>query len=444
MRQECADKKELEEAEKPPETKAHDVVIQVDGLGKCYHIYNNPTDRLKQALVRGRKQYYREFWALQDVSFVVRQGETMGIIGRNGSGKSTLLQMICGTLTPTQGHVNVIGRVAALLELGSGFNPEFSGLENVFLNASLLGLTDEETQEKLDDILAFADIGDFVRQPVKTYSSGMVVRLAFSVMAHVKPAVLVIDEALAVGDIIFQQQCSRKIASLIDDGTMLLFVSHDMNTVKSFCSTGLYLKEGRQAYFGPIQGACEAYFRDFMKIEATERGSDNSNRQKQKPNSETEEAHGVHSEVGRSGTHIGAILGVDVRDETNQRCTSVGHGETMNVVVSLKMANIGTATGMAIQLRNKEGLDIAYTDSFLEGLQWTEATGTTATIKWSFRVQLQPGDYVLAVMLSNVINPTTFEVSPIDWIPFAQVLTITPSALPLFGLTRIDADVSIV
>ena len=192
-----------------------DVVIRVRNIGKCYQIYDKPKDRLKQALWRGRRQYFREFWALRDVSFDVKRGETLGIIGRNGSGKSTLLQIICGTLTPSEGTVETRGRVAALLELGSGFNPEFTGIENIYLSASLHGLSNAGIEENLDKILAFADIGEFVNQPVKTYSSGMQLRLAFSVIAHIDADILVIDEALSVGDIFFTQKCMRFILSLI-------------------------------------------------------------------------------------------------------------------------------------------------------------------------------------------------------------------------------------
>ncbi|MCX5950016.1 MAG: ABC transporter ATP-binding protein, partial [Cyanobacteria bacterium] len=229
------------------------VAIRVDDLSKCFRIYDTPKDRLKQALWRGRRQYYREFWALRDVSFEVKRGESMGIIGRNGSGKSTLLQMICGTLTPTAGEVAVNGRIAALLELGSGFNPDFTGLENIYLNASLFGLTREDVNIRLDAIIGFADIGDFLGQPVKTYSSGMVVRLAFSVLAHVDPNILIVDEALSVGDIFFQQKCYRKIREGLDTGLTLLFVSHDEATLKSFCKTGLLLSQGNCDYVGAIE-----------------------------------------------------------------------------------------------------------------------------------------------------------------------------------------------
>ncbi len=199
-----------------------DTAIKVSNLSKCYQIYEAPSDRLKQFVVprlqrligRLPKQYFREFWALKDVSFEVKKGETVGIIGRNGSGKSTLLQLICGTLSPSAGNLEVNGRVAALLELGSGFNVEFTGRENIYMNASILGLSQKEIDDRFDEIVAFADIGQFIEQPVKTYSSGMMVRLAFAVIAHVEADILVVDEALAVGDAFFTQKCMRFCVTL--------------------------------------------------------------------------------------------------------------------------------------------------------------------------------------------------------------------------------------
>jgi lipopolysaccharide transport system ATP-binding protein len=240
----------------------HDeVVIRVDNLGKCYRIYANPKDRLKQAVWRGRRQYYREFWALRGVNLEVRRGETLGIIGRNGSGKSTLLQMICGTLTPSEGSVKTTGRIAALLELGSGFNPEFTGVENVFLNASLLGLSEAQTNERLNDILAFADIGEFAQQPVKTYSSGMVVRLAFSVITQVDPDILVVDEALSVGDAFFTQKCMRFIHRFREHGC-LLFVSHDTSAVTSICDRAILIGKGKAQRIGSAKIVTQEYIKD--------------------------------------------------------------------------------------------------------------------------------------------------------------------------------------
>ena len=250
----------------------NDIAIRVEKLSKCYQIYDQPRDRLKQFVLprlqrtvgMQPKQYFREFWALKDVSFEVKKGETVGIIGRNGSGKSTLLQMICGTLNPTSGNIQTQGRIAALLELGSGFNPEFTGRENVYLNAAVLGLSQEEIDSRFGDIVAFADIGDFIEQPVKTYSSGMMVRLAFAVIAHVDADILVVDEALAVGDAVFTQKCMRFIRSFQQEGT-LLFVSHDMGSVTGLCRRAAWLDRGRLAIDGKAKSVCQAYLQQSLQ-----------------------------------------------------------------------------------------------------------------------------------------------------------------------------------
>jgi lipopolysaccharide transport system ATP-binding protein len=244
----------------------NDFAIRVCNLSKRYEIYDAPHDRLKQFIMprlrratgKSQKLYFREFWALKDVSFEVKRGETVGIIGRNGSGKSTLLQMICGTLTPTIGSIQTNGRIAALLELGSGFNPEFTGRENVYMNAAVLGLSGEEIDARFDDIAAFADIGDFIEQSVKTYSSGMVVRLAFAVIAHVDADILVIDEALAVGDAVFSQKCMRFIRKFQERGS-LIFVSHDTASVQNLCKSGIWLNNGRMELAGTAKDVSEAY-----------------------------------------------------------------------------------------------------------------------------------------------------------------------------------------
>jgi len=230
-----------------------DIVISVKNLNKCFQIYETPRDRLKQFVLtrmqrffgKPSQQYYREFQALKDVSFEIKKGETVGIVGRNGSGKSTLLQIICGTLAPTSGNVETSGRVAALLELGSGFNPEFTGRENVYMNAAVLGLSQEEIGKRFDNIAVFADIGDFIEQPVKTYSSGMTVRLAFSVAIHVDPDILIVDEALAVGDIAFQMKCLDKMEKIRSSGTTVLFVSHSLEQIKRFCDVAVWIDQGK-------------------------------------------------------------------------------------------------------------------------------------------------------------------------------------------------------
>lgn len=246
--------------------------IKVENLCKVYHIYDQPRDRLKQFFlprVRGLigqvpKNYFQEFWALRDVSIEVKKGETIGIIGRNGSGKSTLLQIICGTLSPTTGTVETNGRIAALLELGSGFNPEFTGRENVYMNAAVLGLNKEEVNARFNDIVAFADIGDFIEQPVKTYSSGMLVRLAFAVSVSVAPDILVVDEALAVGDMAFQQKCLQRLADLSEQGTTILLVTHDIMLTRNYCGRVIYLDRGLVKRIGDAESVGEMYVRDMF------------------------------------------------------------------------------------------------------------------------------------------------------------------------------------
>lgn len=238
------------------------LTISAHGLGKCYQIYNKPQDRLKQTLWRGRRQFYREFWALREISFDVARGETLGLIGKNGSGKSTLLQIIAGTVTPTAGFCEVQGRVAALLELGAGFNPEFTGRENVYMNAAILGLSRQEIDDRYPDIVVFADIGEFIEQPVKTYSSGMYMRLAFAVAVSVEPDILLVDEALAVGDVRFQAKCMARMRDIQRTGTTVLFVSHSPEQIKRFCQRCLWLDGGRLVLDGEAAWVTDRYLDD--------------------------------------------------------------------------------------------------------------------------------------------------------------------------------------
>jgi lipopolysaccharide transport system ATP-binding protein len=252
---------------------SNEIAISVANLSKCYQIYETPRDRLKQFVAprlqrmagQTAKHYFREFWALKDVSLQVKKGETIGIIGRNGSGKSTLLQMICGTLTPTAGSIKTNGRVAALLELGSGFNPEFTGRDNIYMNASVLGLSNEDIDTRFSDIVAFADIGDFIEQPVKTYSSGMMVRLAFAVIANVDADILVIDEALAVGDAFFTQKCMRFLRDFMTRGTVL-FVSHDTASIRSLCNRAIWLDKGQIVEMGQPKDVTERYLEASLRL----------------------------------------------------------------------------------------------------------------------------------------------------------------------------------
>ena len=251
---------EASDVDAPRDEGDSEVAVRVQNLGKCYQIYDKPHHRLWQGLFRGRKQFFRQFWALKHVSFDIRRGETIGIVGRNGSGKSTLLQLICGTLTPTSGLVQTKGRIGALLELGAGFNAEFTGRENVFLNGTLHGMTRREIEERFDSIAAFADIGDFIDQPVKTYSSGMYMRLAFSIAVAVEPEILIVDEALSVGDLAFQNRCMARIREMSERGATILFVSHDLSTSRVICHRAIWLDGGQIMEIGEPIKVCSSYY----------------------------------------------------------------------------------------------------------------------------------------------------------------------------------------
>lgn len=224
-----------------------ELAIKVENLSKCYNIYSNPVDRLKQLFVskKNSNKYHQEFWALKNISFEVKKGSTVGVVGKNGSGKSTLLQLICGVLSPTSGNIDVNGRIAALLELGAGFNPDFTGKENIYLNATILGLTSHEIDVAFIHIISFADIGEFINRPVNTYSSGMVVRLAFAIAIHANPEILIVDEALSVGDELFQRKCFSRIEEIKKRGATILFVSHSAGSIVDFCDSAMLIDEGK-------------------------------------------------------------------------------------------------------------------------------------------------------------------------------------------------------
>mgnify|MGYP005855495009 CR=1 FL=1 len=346
------------------------VSIEVRDLCKCYQIYERPQDRLKQSLIprlsrlvgRAAPTYYREFWALRDVSLQVARGETVGIVGRNGSGKSTLLQIICGTLTPTAGTVEVRGRVSALLELGAGFNPEFSGRENVLLNAAILGFPREEMVARMDQVVAFSELGDFLDQPVKTYSSGMYARLAFSAAIHVDPDVLIVDETLAVGDARFVAKCLRRIREIKEAGTTILFVSHDVASVRALCDSAIWLDKGRlidRGHVFPVSGRyMEFIFRDEPRPDSEPRPGDQASAARDDPpggsapvlaggeGARVPVAGSGAQEMGEGGnpapvthwgSHRGLILSASVRDGEGVRRDLVRWSSPIEVLIELRV-----------------------------------------------------------------------------------------------------------
>lgn len=377
-----------------------ELAIRVNNLSKRYEIYGTPRDRLKQFILphlqfgnEGKKEkYFKEFWALQDVSFDVRKGETIGIVGRNGAGKSTLLQMICGTLTPSSGQVVVHGRVAALLELGSGFNPDFTGRENVYMNAAVLGFTKEETEAKFDQIAAFADINHFIDQPVKTYSSGMIARLAFAVAVQVEPDVLVIDEALSVGDMAFQEKSFTKMKQIRDRGTSILFVSHSPSAVRNFCDRAIWIDAGKMRAIGERLEVCDQYEQAMEEKMLLEIGASD------------EKAKGTISLESRrprvTGTTIGILNVISSRD-------SYRMGSDIEITISLKFSEQVPVYGIGLIISDIKGNVIAIINTLRDDIFLDSAKeSVTLIIKNN---HFSPGKYNVTVSISDAHGMFSFD-----------------------------------
>ncbi|CAG4885538.1 ABC transporter ATP-binding protein [Paraburkholderia gardini] len=350
-----------------------DIAITVEEVSKRFELYDKPSDRLKQFVMPHLRRllratphdYFREFWALRNISFEVRKGEAFGIVGRNGSGKSTLLQIITGTLTPTAGSVSTNGRVAALLELGSGFNPDFSGRENVYLNGALLGFSRAEMDKKFDAIAAFADIGSHLDQPVKSYSSGMVVRLAIAVQTQVEPDILIVDEALAVGDALFQKKCYRKIEKLLDNGCTLLFVSHDQEIVRSLTSRAVFLKTGHAANYGATPDVLFSY-REFLQQEEEAAFLDLQKRST---------GGSLNQATTKSyGSREVEILGVEVRAADDTPQTVFYAGDKIKIVVDCVSHVDIVNLNVAFRILSKEGVKVTTWGTLNEDMRLPESS----------------------------------------------------------------------
>ncbi|GAB7534924.1 ABC transporter ATP-binding protein [Burkholderia sp. 3C] len=411
--------------------------IAVERVSKHFRVFARPADRLKAALrhrLGGMAKLLparllgsegpSEFHALQNVSFRVQKGETIGIIGRNGSGKSTLLQIICGTLTPSEGQVVIQGRVAALLELGAGFNPEFTGRENVFMNAALLGLSKAQIEERLDDILAFADIGNFVDQPVKTYSSGMYVRLAFAVIAHVDADVLVIDEALAVGDAFFTQKCMRFLRAFMERGT-ILFVSHDTNAVVNLCTRVVWLDKGQVRAVGPSKDVCDAYLEAFYDEQHQTSGRAGRSTERSQvvrtisegdvrdQRAELVNASALRNDIelfqfNHDAKHFGlggaAIEYARVEDSTGGPLNWVVGGELVCICVGVRALQDLSRAIVGFIVRDRLGQNLFGDNTYLTTLQepFSVAAGEHFTVRFLFRMPVLPvGDYAVSIAIAD-------------------------------------------
>lgn len=373
-------------------------IIQVKDVSKMYLLFNQPVDRLKQILLsRFGRSFGREFWALKDVAFDIQRGESLGILGRNGSGKSTLLQIIAGVLQPTRGQVAARGRISALLELGSGFNPEYSGRENVYLGGAIMGYTRGEMDARIGDILAFADIGDFIDQPVKTYSSGMFARLAFSLAISVDPDILIVDEILSVGDYGFQQKCITRLRQMIDRGLTLLFVSHSPDSIKDLCTRGIFLKEGELVYAGSAENAADEYLRYVREI---------SNQERLQKMPELNAAHKLETNVPyklRYGTGHVQVEKVVVTDEGGNLKSDFIFGEMICIHVVYKAIVDTDHISVGFSLRDNTGITVTGTTSFEEKAALPDLkAGEQGYVCFRFPSQLRHGNYGVSVAINRV------------------------------------------
>lgn len=426
-----------------------DIAIDIQNISKCYQRYQHPTDRLKELIFPGQSRG-QKFWALNDVSFQVKRGESLGILGQNGSGKSTLLQIITQTLSPTSGSLDVRGRISALLELGSGFNPDFTGRQNVMINGRILGFSQQDIYAKLDEILDFADIGDFVDQPVHTYSSGMFVRLAFAAAVVWEPEILIVDEALAVGDIFFQQKCFARIKSLQENGTTILFVSHDTQSILNLCHRAAVLSYGKLVYLGEAYTAVEKYFElhhmsyeqnlQKSKLTSVSSKSEKEDTQLLKEDSDADLPFITHfSDKNRYGKYADLIKGICITDISGQAKTTFSSGEEL--VISVKLAAHPeqlAPLNLGFHLKDRLGQVIIGSNLKKIANSLTPHTPGSAFIcQFQFRPQIAPGEYSLDVAVAEY----TLEAKTIyDWVNGALAFTIVANseARKQGGLCRPD------
>lgn len=388
------------------------IAIQAVNLSKVYKLYDKPSDRMKEALGLTRKKKHREHYALKNIDLTIHQGECVGIIGTNGSGKSTILKIITGVLNQTMGDLVVDGRISALLELGAGFNMEYNGIENIYLNGTMIGFSKAEIDAKLESILDFADIGEYVYQPVKTYSSGMFVRLAFAVAINIEPEILIVDEALSVGDVFFQAKCYHKFEEFKERGKTILFVSHDLSSISKYCDRVILLNKGTKLGEGSPKEMIDVYKRvlvgQYQLPEETENLLDDS--QIQKKAIEAAADHSDHSEesapsVLEYGQKQALIKNYYMVDKSHIPTAAVVKGEEFSVVMEVEFLETITNPIFAFTIKDVKGIEIAGTNTMIEKafLEPVEK-GSVKEIHFTQKMQLQGGDYLLSLGVTGFVK----------------------------------------
>lgn len=417
--------------------------VEFKGVSKSYAIYNSPGDRLKELVTFNRARFHRDFWALREITFDIPRGETFCVIGENGAGKSTLLQILAGILRPTQGSVKVTGRVSALLELGSGFNPEFTGRDNVYLNGAILGFSSREMDLKYRAIEQFAEIGDFIRQPVKTYSSGMIVRLAFAVAIHVDPDILLVDEALSVGDIYFRQRCMRKVHELRAQGITIIFVSHAIGDVKAVGNRTMWLDKGRIQELGRTDAVVAKYLaamtaKDSAYITAAKPAPRAGAARITPP----EIAEGIPNIDHRHGDGRAEVIGIAVLDPNGTPIQLLEPGSEVVVRISVRAKDTLAAPNVGFMLRNHLGMDFAGTNTSREGFHLPPmAAGDIYTVDFHISLpQLYPGFFSFSPAIADGSHHVY---TMCDWIDNAVTLQMGHAGDQIYGFMHLPCRIEL-
>ncbi len=412
--------------------------IHLKHLSKKYAIYDRPSQKLAELFTLRRKRWHREFWALKDISLEVSPGTTLGIVGQNGSGKSTLLQVVAGILTQTSGECSVEGKVSALLELGSGFSPEFTGRDNVFMNGAIMGLTHSQVEKRLEDILDFAEIGEFVDQPVKTYSSGMFMRLAFAVAIHVDPDILLVDEVLAVGDLVFQHRCTNRIRRLRQEGKTILFVTHDLQAITRFCDRAILLDHGQKLEDGDPEQVVQRYQALIAEREQKAGSGEVWTGAEQDQNLQVVSTipH-IHHRYGDGGAKV---IGIILHSSEGEVLNEIRAGEEVHLVISVQFVRPLQNPIIGFTIRDHLGVEIAASNTSYEGLH-LPPTNPEDVLTVGFQIQipeLRPDSYSIS---PAVANGNIWQHSIEDWIDNAYIVNLVDSGL-VYGMMRWSVQAS--
>lgn len=385
-----------------------EVAISVKDVSKMYKLFDKNSDRLKDALGFSKKQLYKEHYALHHLSFDVYKGETVGIIGTNGAGKSTILKIITGVLNPTEGELEINGRISALLELGAGFNPEYNGIENVYLNGTMLGFTKEEIDERLPEILEFADIGDFVYQPVKTYSSGMFVRLAFAVAINIDPEILIVDEALSVGDVFFQAKCYQKFEDFKRDGKTILFVSHDLGSISRYCDRVILLNKGEKQSEGKPKDMINLYKRLITTKADNNQNTDSKDKELVSINSisgEWKKNFTVNPKLEEYGDGKANIIDFAIIDNEGNLTNVIEKGTKFTVKTKIRIEEPIKDPIFTLTFKNVRGVDITGTNTMLEDIRLGVCNaGECYIASYEQEMNLQGGEYLISMSCTGYEN----------------------------------------